>query len=108
GTGSRTQTNSRPEEPNPLDPLKNPSRPHPSPDTHRQHPILQTMPLQRMYYRSCTDGTRSPQRMSQGDSASHRIHPFRVQVKLTYNRKRLRRECLVQLNPADVVQLQPA
>ena len=79
----------------------------PHADAHRDHAVLQVVPAQRVHDGGGADRTGGAQRVAERDRTAHRVDLGGVQLERVDHRQRLRGERLVQLDPADVADLQP-
>src|SRR6185295_17165263 len=76
-------------------------------DAHRHHAVLEVLAAQRVDDGRRADRPGRAERMAERDRAADRIDLRRVEADGVDDRERLRGERLVELDPADVVQLQP-
>src|SRR6195952_1792544 len=88
------------------DTFENPRRALPRADAHRHHAVLEIVTAQRMHDGGSPDRSRGTERVAERDRTAHRVDLCRVQPEAVDDGERLRRESLVQLDPADVVELQ--
>src|SRR5690349_10315113 len=89
------------------DALEDPRRALAGADAHRHHAVPEVAAAQCVDDRRRTDRAGGAERVAERDRAAHRVDLRRIEPDGVDDGERLRGERLVELDPADVVELQP-